>query len=101
MPEGGVEWRAFNWWEIHPTMTGPAWDGAGGTWTESCDPHEADQWTLYGHYLPGIRRGGLEAIHDAKTPQEALDFARRLSILTGVPFDVRGLDLGGWPLVGA
>ena len=69
--------RQFDALEIHPCcVVGTTLFGEEAV--ETCEPAEADFWTVYGHYaLPGRRRG-IDALRDFSTEAEAAAFRDRI-----------------------
>ena len=69
----------YDAYEISPCIRLEEPDHPGRFYFETCDPHEATVWTLYGH-IPGA---GVEAIGDFDTFDHAADVYARI---TGRPY---------------
>lgn len=65
--------REFDGLEIAPCKTYDG-DESYGTFQEQCEPHEADCWTVFGHY----KTGGIDDFADFKTEAEAQQFHDKL-----------------------
>lgn len=81
---GGTEpeWSLYDGLEIYPCRD--VSDSGDESEIEQCEPPQAQFWTVYGH----LKAGGLEALHDSPTEQDAESIAgiyRRLSGLGGSP----------------
>jgi len=72
--EHGLPTR-FDNYEIHPCRRFQEDGDRIRFYYETCEPHEADIWTLYGH-IPGQ---GIEAIGDFETREHALEVFARIT----------------------
>ena len=66
--------------EIGPIQDLGGWEEGETQWT-SCDPEDAEMWTIYLHY----KKGGVLDLHDIETYKEACEIALQLSEKWGLP----------------
>jgi hypothetical protein len=72
-PRWMAEIGSFDGLEIHPVREVREAEGSAG-YCEQCEPHEAQFWSVYGHF----RSGGVLCLEDFPGEAEASQFAHRL-----------------------
>lgn len=64
-----LDFTAYDNTEVHPVKL---YTEGSESWYDTCDPTEADLWTLYGHFSLTYEEGfGIIAWHDFHTEEEA------------------------------
>lgn len=82
---GKLDPSRFDAWEVGGIRDMASADARerGETFMCSCAGDDAEQWTIFGHLV----EGGVDAVHDGDTAEEAVEIAEALAAATGKPFN--------------